>query len=150
LHVNFEQLPTINALLNATATVLLVWGYWLIKGGRERAHQRVMLAAFGVSILFLACYLVYHFQVGSVPFRGPQPLRSAYYAMLLTHIVLAALVPFLAGGTIWLGLKDHRVRHVQLARWTFPIWLYVSVTGVLIYLVLYHVYPAPDAGSIMP
>ncbi len=149
MNFSVEHLPAVNATLNATAAVLLVAGWLLIKARRERPHKWAMLTAFGVSIVFLACYLLYHFQVGRVRFQGPANVRAFYLAMLASHVVLAATVPVLAGITIWLGLKDRRQKHRQLARWTFPIWLYVSVTGVLIYVMLYHIYPAPAADSII-
>jgi uncharacterized membrane protein YozB (DUF420 family) len=139
-----HPLVTVNAALNATATVLLVAGYILIKRRREIAHRNVMLAAFGVSVAFLACYLVYHVGVmrgKSTPFSETGPVRYAYYAILISHIILAATVPFLAAANIYLGLIDSRQRHRRLARWTFPIWLYVSITGVVIYVMLYHLYP---------
>ena len=145
-----ELLPTINAVLNSTATVLLVLGYVLIKRRREAAHKWTMLTAFGVSCAFLACYLVYHFQVGSVKFQGPPAVRILYLAILLTHVLLAITVPFLAGLTIYLGLRDRRRKHRQVARWTYPIWLYVSVTGVVIYVMLYQLFPSPRPGSIIP
>ena len=144
-----EQLPLVNATLNGLAAVLLVAGWALIKRGRERAHKITMLTAFGVSCVFLTCYLVYHYHVGSVPFTGPPVVRAAYLTILLTHVVLAATVPFLAGTTIYLGLSDRRQRHRQLARWTLPIWLYVSVTGVVIYVMLYHLYPPPETAAII-
>ncbi|MBI3837214.1 MAG: DUF420 domain-containing protein [Planctomycetia bacterium] len=137
-----EQLPSVNATLNALAAILLLLGWVQIKTGRERAHKISMLSAFTVSIAFLTCYLVYHFQVGSVPFQGPPAVRPVYYSILITHVILAATVPVLAGITIYLGLKDRRAKHRRLARWTFPIWLYVSITGVVIYVMLYHLYPA--------
>jgi uncharacterized membrane protein YozB (DUF420 family) len=144
--LSVSDLPAVNASLNAIATVLLVTGLLLIKRGRVEAHKRAMLAAFGVSVLFLACYLAYHTMiVGSRPFGGTGAVRYVYYSILLTHIVLAATVPFLAIRTIYLGLRDRRAQHRRLARWTFPIWLYVSVTGVLIYLMLYWLYPPPAA-----
>lgn len=133
-----SDLPTVNALLNATATVLLVVGYALIKRGQEQAHKRAMLAAFAVSILFLACYLTYHYQALHVKFTGPTTVRYVYYAILIPHVILAAAVPFLAVTTIYLGLTDQRARHRRIARWTFPIWLFVSVTGVIVYVMLYH------------
>jgi len=142
LPIAVEQLPAINAALNALAATLLMIGYVQIKRRREQAHIRTMLAAFCVSVIFLACYLTYHYHVGSVKFVGPPAIRTAYLVVLLTHVVLAALVPFLAGATIYLGYRDRRAAHVRLARWTFPIWLYVSVTGVFIYAMLYHIYPA--------
>jgi putative membrane protein len=137
-----HPLASLNALLNALATVLLVVGWVLIKRRRETAHRNMMLAAFGVSCAFLASYLAYHFLVRlTVPFAGPATVRPVYYAILLTHVVLATTVPFLAIITIYLGLRNRRLAHRRLARWTFPIWLYVSVTGVVIYVLLYHLYP---------
>src|SRR5690242_19872139 len=103
-----RHLPAVNASLNAMATLLLVWGYTLIKRRREVSHKRVIITSFGVSILFLVCYLVYHGQVGSVRFEGPPLVRGIYLAILLTHVLLAATVPFLAGATIYLGLRDRR------------------------------------------
>jgi uncharacterized membrane protein YozB (DUF420 family) len=143
-------LPTVNAGLNSLASVLLILGYRLIRARREEAHQRTMLTAFGVSVAFLVCYVIYHLAVGSVRFSGPQPVRVVYLVILATHVVLAAAVPFLAIGTIYLGLKDRRSAHRKLARWTFPIWLYVSITGVVIYVMLYHIYPSPGRDSIIP
>lgn len=143
-------LPTVNATLNSLATVLLILGYRLIRLRREEAHKRTMLTAFGVSIAFLACYVVYHLNVLSVRFAGPQPVKAVYLTILISHVILAATVPFLAVTTIYLGLKDRRMAHRKVARWTFPIWLYVSITGVVIYLFLYHIYPAPSPGSIIP
>jgi uncharacterized membrane protein YozB (DUF420 family) len=139
-----SYLPHVNASLNALATVLLVLGYVQIKRRRELAHKWTMLACFGVSIVFLACYLTYHFNIdgGSKRFPSHPPLavRYTYYGILLTHVVLAAAVPFLAVVTIWLGLANRRIAHRRVAWWTFPIWLYVSVTGVVVYLLLYQIY----------
>ncbi len=143
-------LPAINASLNALATVLLIVGYVLIKQRRETAHKWTMLTAFAVSVLFLACYLVYHAQAGSKSFSGPPPVSYVYYSILITHVVLAATVPMLAGLTIWWGYTDQRIRHVRLARWTFPIWLYVSITGVIIYVMLYQLYTADLTQAIIP
>ena len=136
-----RDLPTVNAVLNATAAVLLVVGYRLVRARRITAHRRVMLSAFGCSVLFLIGYLVYHARVGSVPFTGPPAVRAVYLVILVSHVVLAAAVPFLAAITIYLGLADRRARHRRIARWTLPIWLYVSLTGVVVYAVLYHLYP---------
>lgn len=147
--LNVEQLPALNAALNALAAVMLVVGWSLIKRRRERAHKITMLSAFAVSCVFLTSYLVYHYHVGSVRFAGPPSVRAIYLAILLTHVVLAAAVPFLAGITIFLGLTDRRHRHRRLARWTLPIWLYVSVTGVIVYVMLYHLYPAPQPTAII-
>jgi uncharacterized membrane protein YozB (DUF420 family) len=142
-------LPSVNAALNALAAVLLIVGWTLIKLRHERAHKITMLSAFVVSIVFLTCYLVYHYQVGSVKFQGPPAVRVVYLLILVTHVALAAAVPVLAGITIYLGLRDRRQKHRQLARWTFPIWLYVSITGVIIYVMLYHLYPASDKMPII-
>lgn len=147
----YRDLPTVNAALNALAGVLLVVGYVLIKQRREAAHKWVMLSAFGVSTIFLVCYLTYHQLlflnegIRGRPFLGPQPIYSLYIAMLISHVVLAAAVPVLALLNIYHGFRDNRAKHVRIARWTFPIWLYVSITGVLIYVLLYHVY-TPPAG----
>ncbi|RIK76891.1 MAG: DUF420 domain-containing protein [Planctomycetota bacterium] len=141
-----HPLATVNALLNGLATVLLVLGFLLIKARREDAHRNVMLAAFAVSVVFLICYLAYHvWPVGAkaTPFSGDGSARAVYYGVLISHILLAAAVPFLALRTIYLGLKNRRTAHQRWAKWTFPIWLYVSVTGVVIYLMLYHLYPPP-------
>ena len=147
-----HPLVTVNAALNGLATLLLVAGYVLIKQKQEIAHRNVMLAAFAVSIAFLACYLVYHIGVmegKSTPFTGAGPVRFLYYVILISHIILAAAVPFLAAANIYLGLADQRYRHRRLARWTFPIWLYVSITGVVIYWMLYHLYPPLSPTLIM-
>ncbi len=133
-----HYLPTLNAILNGTAAVLLVWGFFLIKNRRIREHRRVMITAFGVSVAFLISYLVYHAQVGSVSFKHPGPLRTVYLSILLTHTTLAATVPVLAIITLNRALKARFDRHVAIAHWTLPIWLYVSVTGVVVYLMLYH------------
>lgn len=141
LAFTLQDLPHVNALLNFTATVLLVVGFVLIKQRRERAHRNVMLAAFGVSAAFLTCYLIYHFGVElTKKFPGGPPLSYVYYTVLISHILLAMTVPVLAIGTIYFGLKDRRPQHLRWAKWTFPIWLYVSVTGVVIYLMLYRLY----------
>jgi uncharacterized membrane protein YozB (DUF420 family) len=139
-----QILPHVNASLNALATLLLVIGFVQIKRKQERAHRWTMLACFGVSVVFLACYVTYHsLKGGSTPFPQypPVAIRYGYYLMLLTHIVLAAAVPFLAIASIYFGLKDDRQRHRWISKATFPIWLYVSVTGVLVYLMLYQIYP---------
>jgi uncharacterized membrane protein YozB (DUF420 family) len=135
----------LNAALNATATVLLVIGWLLIKRGRVTAHMQMMFSAFAVSTIFLACYLWYHYQVGSVRFTHPGAVRYVYLAILVSHVLLAFSVPVMAIWTIYLGLRasvpEYRVRHRRLARWTLPIWLYVSVTGVIVYVMLYHLWP---------
>lgn len=131
-------LPTVNASLNGLATVLLAIGYVLIRSGRVTAHKRTMLGAFAVSIVFLACYLVYHYYAGSKKFPGTGAVRIVYLSILVTHIILAAAVPFLASVTIYRGLTGQWEKHRRIARITWPIWMYVSVTGVIIYFMLYH------------
>jgi len=131
-------LPSVNAFLNGTAAVLLVWGYTLIRRKRIDTHRKVMQTAFLVSCLFLLCYLVYHAQVGSVRFQKTGVIRSVYLTILATHTVLAATVPVLAIITLRRARAGKFDRHRQIARWTLPIWLYVSVTGVVVYLMLYH------------
>ena len=131
-------LPSVNAALNATAAVLLVWGYTLIRRKQIQAHRKVMTAAFVTSCLFLVCYIVYHAQVGSVRFQKTGAIRTVYLSILGTHTVLAAIVPVLAIITLRRGLAARYDKHRRIARWTLPIWLYVSVTGVVVYLMLYH------------
>jgi uncharacterized membrane protein YozB (DUF420 family) len=132
-------LPTINAILNGTAAVLLIWGYRLIRHKQIQTHRRVMTAAFITSCLFLACYLTYHYQVGgSVPFQKTGIIRPIYFTILITHTILAVTVPVLAIITLRRGLAARYDKHRRIARWTLPIWLYVSVTGVVVYVMLYH------------
>jgi len=131
-------LPTINAILNATAAILLIWGFTLIRRKRIQTHRKVMITAFATSCLFLVCYLIYHARVGHVDFPKTGPIRAVYFSILGTHTVLAALVPILAIVTLRRGLAARYDRHRRLARWTLPIWLYVSVTGVVVYVMLYH------------
>lgn len=133
-----KVLPTVNASLNALSTILLITGYVLIRKGNRHGHKFAMLTAFGVSVVFLMCYLVYHAFAGSKPFQGQGLVRVVYFALLISHIVLAAAVPVLAILTIRHGLLQNWSKHRTLARYTFPIWLYVSVTGVIIYGMLYH------------
>ncbi len=137
-------LPDINAGLNSLATLLLLVGYVVIRQGKRDVHKNVMLSAFATSVVFLGCYLVYHFALkhytgsSSKPFEGEGIIRPVYFTILITHIVLAAAVPVLAVWTIYRGWKQQWDKHRRIARITFPIWLYVSVTGVIIYLMLYH------------
>ena len=134
-----SSLPAVNATLNAISAILLIWAYVLIRRKRVQQHRRVMLTAFGTSCLFLACYLVYHAQTGSHPFgHEGTTIRTVYFSILITHTTLAALVPVLAIVTLRRGLAAKYVQHRKIARWTLPIWLYVSVTGVVVYVMLYH------------
>lgn len=136
--MELRGLSTVNAILNGAAAVLLVCGWVLIRRGRRDAHRRVMLAAFGVSVLFLISYLVYHYNVGSVRFQKTGGVRAVYFTILISHTVLAALVAPMAIVTLRRALASRWDAHRRLARWTLPVWLYVSVTGVLVYLMLYH------------
>ena len=133
-----HDLPAVNAALNATAAVLLTIAFVLIRKGRIDAHRRTMIAAFATSSLFLICYITYHAQVGSVRFTRQGFVRPLYFAILITHVTLAAAVLPLAIITLSRGLKARYDRHRAIARWTLPIWLYVSVTGVLVYILLYQ------------
>jgi len=134
-----HSLPALNATLNATAAVLLVTGYALVRNRRFLAHRNVMTAALVCSVLFLTSYLVYHAQVGSVRFPGHGAPRTVYLTILVTHTILAATVPFLAGVTVVRAWRGRFPQHKRLARWTLPIWLYVSVTGVVVYWMLYKI-----------
>ena len=136
--MTLSDLPALNAFLNASAAILLVIGYSLIRAGQIRQHRAVMIAACVVSTMFLTSYLIYHANIGSKPFQGRGPIRIIYFIILLTHVVLAAAVVPLALITLSRGLRARFDRHVAIARWTFPIWLYVSVTGVIVYLMLYR------------
>ena len=122
----------------ATAAVLLVWGYILIRRRSIAAHRRVMLAAFATSSVFLCCYLIYHYNVGSVRFPRTGMVRTVYLSILATHTALAATVPPLAIITLSRGLRERFDRHRRIARWALPVWLYVSVTGVVVYWMLYR------------
>lgn len=145
--MSIEDLPLLNATLNATSGLLLSVGWVLIKRRRYRWHRNVMLVAFAASTLFLVSYLVYHAQVGSVRFTGQGWVRSVYFALLVSHVVLAATILPLALTTLSRGLARRFRKHRHIARWTLPLWLYVSVTGVLVYLMLYVLYPSPVHGS---
>jgi putative membrane protein len=133
-----SDLPALNASLNATAGVLLAIGYWLIRHGRIRQHRAVMIAACVTSTLFLTSYVIYHAQAGSKRFEGTGWTRPLYFTILVTHVTLAAAVLPLAVVTLTRGLRARYDLHRRIARWTFPIWMYVSVTGVIVYLMLYR------------
>lgn len=138
--MDISDLPGLNASLNALATTFLIAGYVSIRRGRQTVHKRFMLAALVTSAAFLTSYVVYHANAGSRPFPGEGGIRVIYFAILLTHIPLAALILPLALLTVFRGLRGQFGAHVKVARWTLPLWLYVSVTGVLIYLMLYRMY----------
>ncbi len=138
--MTIADLPALNASLNALAFVFLVAGYILIRSGRRDAHKRCMLLALTTSALFLISYVIYHANAGSVPFRGVGAIRVVYFVLLIPHVILAATILPLALLTAARGLRGDYGRHVRVARWTLPLWLYVSVTGVIVYLMLYHLY----------
>lgn len=135
-------LPAVNAMLNGASAVLLLTGRTLIAQKRVAAHRKVMIATVITSTLFLVCYLVYHSQVGSVRFQGQGWVRPVYFGILLTHTVLAVMIVPMVLMSLSRGLRGNFERHRAIARWTFPLWLYVSVTGVVIYVMLYHLYRA--------
>ena len=138
--LTISDLPALNATLNGIAAILLVTGYLFIKQGRRRQHQWCMLGALTTSALFLVSYVTYHLHAGSRPFPGQGPIRVVYFAILITHVILAAVIVPLALLTAIRGLRSQFDKHVRIARWTFPVWVYVSVTGVVIYLMLYEIY----------
>ena len=141
-----HPLATTNAVLNALATLLLIAGWVFIRQGNWRAHRAAMTAAFVVSTVFLVCYLAYHALVGHVPFAGVGPVRMLYFAILISHILLAVLVPVLAIAMFVLIFRGKLTAHRRLGRIALPIWLYVSITGVVIYLMVYHLYPQPEGA----
>ena len=136
--MSVTDLPAVNATLNALSGILLLIAYSHIRARRIQQHRRFMIAAFATSSLFLVCYLVYHAQVGSVPFTRQGLVRPLYFTILITHVTLAATVVPLALVTLSRGLKARYPEHRRIARWTFPVWMYVSVTGVLVYVLLYQ------------
>ena len=143
--IDVMSLPLVNAILNSIACILLVTGYVLIRKGKQKEHKKVMILAFMVSTLFLISYISYHaLRGGAVTSFGGEGdlLKLTYKFILVPHVLLAAVIPVLAPLTIWRGLSERFVAHKKLARWTLPIWLFVSVTGVLVYLMLYVWYPA--------
>jgi len=139
--MDVHELPAVNAILNGTAAILLVRGYFLIRAGKREQHKKTMIAAFTVSVVFLISYLIYHANSGIVYYQKTGFIRFIYFTILYTHTPLAAAVPVLAIITLRRALKAEKTgdfsRHRRIARWTLPIWLYVSVTGVLVYLMLY-------------
>jgi uncharacterized membrane protein YozB (DUF420 family) len=138
--MQIQDLPALNATLNGLSAILLTTGYILIRRGHRSLHKRCMLAALTTSALFLVSYVIYHLNTGSRPFPGQGAIRFVYFVILITHVILAAAILPLALITTARGLKDQYDRHVRIARWTLPLWMYVSVTGVVIYLMLYQFY----------
>jgi uncharacterized membrane protein YozB (DUF420 family) len=132
-----SDLPSVNAALNSASALLLTAGYLFIRNQKVAAHKTCMLCAFATSTLFLVSYLIYHYQVGSVPFQGQGWIRTIYFSVLISHTVLATAIVPLVLITLTRALKGNFDRHRRIARWTLPLWLYVSVTGVVVYLMLY-------------
>ena len=140
--MNDSVLPHLNASLNATSGILLLAGFFFIRRRKITAHMACMVAALCVSTLFLVSYLIYHYNYGSVKFTGQGPVRHLYLAILLTHTVLATVIVPLIVLTLRRAVRGEYRLHRRIARWTYPLWLYVSVTGVVVYWMLYHLYPA--------
>jgi len=141
--MDLTQLPALNAALNALSATFLIAGFVLIKNGRRQAHRNAMIAAVVASSAFLASYLYYHWHAGSTRFTGTGTIRTVYFTILISHTVLAAVVPILVALTLLPAMRAQFDRHRRIAVWTFPVWIYVSVTGVVIYYLLYHVTGAP-------
>lgn len=145
--MSIQDLPAVNAVLNSLSSVFLVTGYVMIRGARRVPHRNCMLAALISSTLFLMGYLTYHANVGHTSFRDPSWFRPIYLGILLTHVLLAAAIVPLVLMTVWRAARGRFEAHRKIARWTLPLWLYVSVTGVLIYFLLYHIFPQGAAGN---
>jgi putative membrane protein len=139
--LSVTDLPAVNAALNAISAVLLASGYRFIRRRQVTAHKRCMLAASATSALFLVCYLTYHYHVGSMPFHGQGGVRLLYFTILISHTMLAAAIVPLVVLTLFRAWNGDFIKHVRIARWTLPIWFYVSVTGVIIYVMLYQLFP---------
>ncbi len=139
--MSVTDLPLVNAILNSTSTLFLLLGYYFIRQKKKVAHRKAMITALVTSCLFLVSYLIYHYNVGSVKFTGQGIVRTIYFAILISHTIFAVAIPPLAIITLVRALRERFDRHKVIARWTLPIWLYVSVTGVVVYLMLYRLYP---------
>ena len=137
-----SYLPHLNAFLNSTSTVLLVAGYGFIRSTRVRAHRNCQVAAVFTSVLFLISYLTYHYYHGDTPFPGQGIVRPFYFAILISHVILAIVIVPLVVITLYRAARGDFDRHRRIARWTLPLWIYVSVTGVIVYVMLYHLYPS--------
>jgi putative membrane protein len=148
--MSLSDLPAVNACLNGASTVLLTLGYIFIKQGRQNAHRNCMVGAVITSTVFLACYLTYHYFAGRTTFRDPQWFRPIYLVILLTHTILAMAIVPLVLITVFQALRKRWESHKRIARWTWPIWMYVSVTGVVIYLLLYQIFPQSPSNTAPP
>ena len=141
--IPLSSLPTLNATLNATSAVLLLTGYFFIRRRRVTAHKACMLSALLVSMLFLTSYIYYHYHHGATPFPGAGWVRILYFSILIPHTALAVVIVPLALTTVYRAWRGQFDRHKRIARWTLPLWLFVCVTGVVVYWMLYHLYPTP-------
>ena len=141
--MSLSQLPTLNALLNGTSAILIIIGYYFIRRRAINRHRACMIAAFATSTLFLISYLIYHYHHPTTLFQGQGWVRPVYYSILFSHLILAIVIVPLVLITFKRGLSDRRSAHTRIAKWTLPLWLYVSVTGVVVYLMLYQLYPKP-------
>ncbi len=148
--MSYSSLAPLNATLNAIAGILLLSGFIMIRRGRVHAHRACMLAAVVASAGFLTSYLIYHYHVGSVPFGGEGWVRTLYFAILIPHVILAAALVPLVIITLRRALGGHFAAHRRIALWTWPIWIYVSVTGVIVYLMLYHLFPSSSSPPLPP
>ena len=139
--MTIEQLPAVNASLNGLSTFLLLLGFYLIKQGKREAHMKCMIAAVCTSTVFLACYLYYHYKVGATRFTDPAWFKPFYLALLIPHIILAVvMLPFIFKA-LWHAYKGEFDRHKKTVKWAWPMWLFVSITGVMVYLILYQIFP---------
>ncbi|HUG43761.1 MAG TPA: DUF420 domain-containing protein [Acidobacteriota bacterium] len=136
--MQISDLPAVNAILNSTSALLLLAGFYFIRQGQVARHRLCMLGAVSVSILFLTSYLIYHYHIGSKPFEGEGGIRTVYFTILISHTILAMAIVPMAALTLWRAFQRRFDRHRRIARWTLPIWLYVSVTGVVVYWMLYR------------
>ena len=136
--VSITDLPALNASLNFCSALLIGAGYYFVRHGKVQAHKLCMIAALGVSTLFLTSYLIYHYNAGSVRFQHPGWIRYVYFGILITHVTLAAVILPMVLRTAYLALRGRFANHIRIARWSFPLWMYVSVTGVVVYLMLYR------------
>lgn len=145
--MTFQDLPAVNATLNGLSAVFLTIGYIFIRRGNQKAHRNCMVAALITSAIFLTCYLVYHFKAGRTVFPATHWFRPYYLALLLSHTILAVVIVPLIAMTVSRAVKAKFELHKKISRWTWPIWMYVSITGVLVYLILYQIFPEVKAGS---
>ena len=148
--MTIQDLPLINACLNGLATLFLTLGFVFIKQGKQTAHRNCMVSAFITSAVFLTCYLIYHFSTGATRFVDPAWFKPIYLVILFTHVVLAVVILPLIFMTFSRALKARYELHKKIARWTWPLWMYVSITGVVIYLLLYQIFPQPKGAKPAP